>query len=654
MKNTNQINRIIFFVFALVLIIAESNAKEKGTPHFISAGADINANIYFANFNKFEGIDNCCTTFGNTFGLGYNVHLGYEFQLPTKLLGMPWRLDLSFAYSDLSANFKEIQPFANIINGNSHVKATAEYSITPKVQSIMFDPGIFFTPFTSTPLQIRIGFQVGFLSAMDFSQEERLIKPSEIYYENGKRVRGQYSGAIPNAAMQYFALSIGARLHAADFGNFAIYPSLRFNYGLSELVQNLDWTASSLQGGISIVYNFPKPEYPKPAAPPMPPLPEPTQPPAPAHLAVNINTIFNGKYGEEFELTFTSDEEQTDYYLLPYIFFNQDSDIPIATKTSGERNIGEARAQANLTKALAQLLEANPEYNLTLVSSSLSSESEQIINNRISKISNGLVANGVDISKINVSKRSIEPEDIQKPELLTENIYIKFNISGHKGLIPYSHKYIIDRKYLQKNVLQIIPEIKSSDKLADFEGNIYNNKRLIKKFDEKGTSFNIDNELPLSVNEELQNFIFSYDVFAKNAGGAKAKLSGKVKLTPIEERKNIRKNTLQADGKQYSQYILCYFEFDEAEPYIVNKDVLNEIKDAIAADKQIQLIALTDNIGEKEYNNRLATKRGKAAFALLKGLNGNINISEPDNYLFANDTPLGRMLNRTVVVRIPN
>jgi hypothetical protein len=45
-------------------------------------------------------------------------------------------------------------------------------------------------------------------------------------------------------------------------------------------------------------------------------------------------------------------------------------------------------------------------------------------------------------------------------------------------------------------------------------------------------------------------------------------------------------------------------------------------------------------------------KRGRKAMDLFNGNSGKINLIQPSYYIFSNLTPLGRMLNRTVVVRI--
>lgn len=653
MNKTKLKHRLVIFIIVLLTTSYPLTAKEY-TPHAVTFGGDVNGNIYFADFNQLGNIENCCTSFGNTFDIGYNLHIGYEYIFPTNLFGMPWRLDLSFAYSDLSATFLEKEEFANIIIGNSYTKGVAEFELKPSVQAIMFDPGIFFNPISDIPLSIRLGFQIGFLTAATFSQEERLISPGDIFYENGTRVRGQYSGTIPNAETQYFAVSFGLRYRLLNFGDFSLYPSLRFNYGLNNLVQNKDWKASAVQGGITLAYNVPKSEAPAPVSPPMPPLPEPTKPPAPSKLEIYVNTELDGKDGDDFELPYITYASECDYYLLPYIFFAENSDRPLLSHSTKGQNIGEVEAQDNLLNAVAGCWKQNPEYFVTLLSSSLSIEDENIVDSRISRITNELIARGMDISKIKVKKFKVQEKDINRPELKTENIFIKVELSDKKELIQYSITQTVRQEFVNENVLSIKPNIKTSDKLTVFEGKIFANKSLLKQFGEDGTTVTLASFMPGLIKQETEPIILSIDVFAKNSAGAKFNAKKNVKLTPIEERINTEHNIYNSEGKDYSQYILCYFDFDNDKPKIINHDVLNLVKKAIEDGKNIVLLPLTDNIGEQDYNKKLAKKRTDAALKLLDGRGSNCSVLYPEGYVFTNATPSGRMLNRTIVVRIEN
>lgn len=647
------ISKIISISLLVILFTANGISKEKNTPFFMSFGADVNANIYFADFKQFEGVDNCCTNFGNTTGLGYNVHAGFEYLFPSKLLGMPWRLDLSIAYSDLSAAFSEEYEIANIIQGNTYTKAVSEFILEPSIQAVIFDPGIFFNPIDDVPLSIRAGFQVGFLTGKTFTQEEKLVSPPNVYFENGTRVRGQFSGEIPNASSQYFALSIGARYKAADFGNFALYPQLRFNYGLTDIVNGLDWKASALQGGLSLVYNFPGKELPPPAEPPSPPMPDAPVPPKKGQLVLGITTEHNDAFvGNTIDIPYIHYESRIDYYLLPYIFFDLNSDRPITAKSSAN-NIGEVEAQSEMIKSAAEYLAANPGINVNLMVSSLESEKQEVIDSRITNITNELTYFNVPINRINVNRITVNPNDFEHDELLKENIFIKLEMSDKTDLIHHLFTQTIKKETIGTNTLKIKPEIQTSHSLSAFDGKLYKDKNLIKSFNDLGTEINLNNTQEL-IAEEFSPYTINIEITAKNTGGAKEIAAKTIEVNSFEERRITENNIFKEDINDYSQYLLCYFDFDKHEPKTINREVLDIVRTALNQDKEVVLLALTDNIGTEKYNNELAQRRGNAGLQLIGSKEKKINVVIPEKHIFGNDTPIGRMLNRTVIVRIKN
>jgi len=102
------------------------------------------------------------------------------------------------------------------------------------------------------------------------------------------------------------------------------------------------------------------------------------------------------------------------------------------------------------------------------------------------------------------------------------------------------------------------------------------------------------------------------------------------------------------------QFFLAYCEFDKAELYAVNEQAVEEIKKAFINGKKIEIIPLFDFLGTDEHNQRLALERANSALKLLGLKKEDVIITIPDDYFFSNDLPYGRMMNRTVIVRINN
>ncbi len=122
-----------------------------------------------------------------------------------------------------------------------------------------------------------------------------------------------------------------------------------------------------------------------------------------------------------------------------------------------------------------------------------------------------------------------------------------------------------------------------------------------------------------------------------------------VKLIP---EKNIQKFENYNPASNKSVFTIGFFEFDSEEIYGVDNNLKSEIKNALAKDKKITLIALTDNLGVDYYNEKLALRRADAALKEL-GLNKeNVEIKVKEGGLYNNSNPYGRMLNRSVIIEI--
>ncbi|MEJ5244949.1 MAG: OmpA family protein, partial [Bacteroidota bacterium] len=120
-------------------------------------------------------------------------------------------------------------------------------------------------------------------------------------------------------------------------------------------------------------------------------------------------------------------------------------------------------------------------------------------------------------------------------------------------------------------------------------------------------------------------------------------------INPKLSRVNLLINSY--DGKEYA--ILGLFDFDSSEFSLFDNRVREKVLDDLHyRGKKLTIIPFTDNIGSKEYNTKLAEKRALAAVQLLQLRDEDYKIEYPTQYLYDNRTPLGRILNRSVIIRI--
>lgn len=649
---------LIVLIYLVSLVLSPA-AESKPTNSFFSVGAGLNGNLYNAKFKELPGVQNCCVEFGNTFGLGYIFHFGYEYAFKKKVLDMPVRLDLSVSYSNLSANFSEMDNFANIITGNSYVVGKVEHRLESSLNTIFLEPGIFFKPIENLPLSFRLGLELGIIVTKKFTQSENLISPDGVTFENHLRTRNVQSGTLPESRSTMAALSFGARYDLFKSGNWNFMPEARFNYGLTSLVKDITWSVNNFSIGISAVYNFAEPEAEPPVKPPMPDYMPPEEPPVPSRVDVTVTySDEGGKEIKDTELTVPVkwDVVKEQYYIIPILFYAKDDASTlnvIPNETSGSK-LQEIKAYQHLIDALTDYIKKNPDTKVEIYSSSLDDESDAIVGKRINNAVGLLTSSGIDITRITVSKDIFERKKFKSEELADENRFITFRFSNGSQLLK--NVYEVNKTATLVNKGKYI-NVKT-DAVGDAKP-IWVNSELRKngyKIQDIGAT-KYSYQLDESSIDALHLRETTLEVNAKaidhneNSGGMVKKLILKPKLTETIESINLVSDS-EEDSTKYQQFILCYFPYNQYEPSIINQEVLTLTKDAINNNKRVALLPLTDYFGTEQYNRRLAERRSQAGLELLSSTSKEVTIKYPKDYLFVNSTPIGRILNRTVVVRI--
>ena len=643
----NLIIKIFILYNFLILCFFSLKSEEKITPFKIVGGTALTGNLYLSNFTELQGYPSCCQNFDVATGFGYNVFVGGEYLFQNKLLGLPYSADFLFSWNNLSAKYAIKEKLANVITGNDYIEAFSEHSLDASIQSFIIEPGIKIEPLNSIPLSFRVGLKLGMLFGMTFIQEERILSPSWITYkETGTKIKYHYSGDIPNASKVCSALSFGFGYEAIKSGNFSITPIINFNYGLNNITSDLDWKISSLHAGISIGYNIPKPKNVPPQEPPLPKLPEP---PKSKKLDLELEIYANNNKLKNDDTLFVSIRERkfiNRFILLPIAFYKVNSSEMIDIKM----NRSEEEAQKDAYKSAIKYLKENPKVNLTLISSALNTENQDTVKKRINELLIETEKHKIEKDRIKIKEILIEAKELSRKEMEEDNCYIRFDFSDGAEIISY--KSDTAAKYFVESVeLTIKPKIQSDFKIKNFEGDVLSDRNTIFRFKNESSIFDMKPDKYPFYNNKLEITAKAVDEL-NNTEAEKIILN----LQPKPVYDGVFENVISdIDQDNYvSQWTLGYCEFDKAEFSFVNKDAVEQIKNSINSGNVIEIIPLFDFLGTEEHNIKLAEARANAALNLLGIKPEKAIINIPKDYFFSNDNPYGRMMNRTVIVRIKN
>ena len=208
-------------------------------------------NDHVSNFQKFEGVPNCCPKFEKGTGTGYSIGLSWELPLPYYL-----RLGLKGGYSILDGSLTSLEA-TKVRVDSSAVDGQFEHVINAKISDFGIEPFISFNPFGG--FEVFFGGHAGFLNKMTFEQYERITKPENrgVFIETNKRIRNQRAGEVPNAKEIYGSLFAGMNYHFPLNRDNSVFlaPEISYMVGQTDFVKDLKWTVNSMQFGLALKYS---------------------------------------------------------------------------------------------------------------------------------------------------------------------------------------------------------------------------------------------------------------------------------------------------------------------------------------------------------------------------------------------------------------
>lgn len=634
---------LVFIISCVVLTAGERT----GTKYFFNAG--LNYNMHNADLKGFSGTENCCDKFtgGNFFDPEFGF--GMELAMGSLLFDIPASYVLQLNYNGMSSEYSEDRFRGYKINEFDKQPIMVNHQLNPSIKLITIGNSIYneiFDGFT-----FGIGAEIGFTASASFTQKESAISPNDFKFSNGTRELNTGSGTIEEMNSVIFSLFTGIRYEVYSTDNWTIRPELKYNYVPNSILDGKDLNVSQLSGSISFVYNVTKSEPPPPPAPvKVIEKPDTVITPAPPYVIVkltirdeNDNIIKNGQV---IDFPATVYETKQEYALKPVVFFDSSDynykqyNIESFTNTNFD-------VQTQLIKAIADKMKSDNSLTLLLTTFDLEDEGATVPQDRLYNIEAKLKEYGVEPSRV---KQKIVPlgDDFKYDELRDEYRRVDFALSDKSDLIKSIYEIDSELKYDKQT---FIPNTEVNSSRDDYyrESSLSIDGKEVKN---EHSDFNIviDDSYEDKIKQDGKLNI-TYNSSAEVVGIYN---SDRIEFTLQPKIQSVKQsiNTIKDGTNVTEQYILAYTDFDKSSLKSVDNQVLSLVKTALQNNKNVTIYASTDNLGNAEYNKALAERRAIAAKSLIGSDSKNIHIIYPDEYLFSNKHPYGRLLNRAIVVRI--
>ncbi|MCX7880294.1 MAG: OmpA family protein [Ignavibacteria bacterium] len=626
----------IIFLFPIILNInLESKPKVGIEGLFLPT-----FNFYFADFSGFKGY-NCCGNFSKGGGFGYNIALGTTLKPIFREFQTDFGIYSNFSLQNYSGKFDYNEYFADVIIDEKVYKAISRHLLKINLPAAVFATGLSFSNiWMLKDLELRLGLDLSVPLTSKFQQSETLVEPERAYFENGEKTRNTFSGKIPDLKPN-LALNLSIAYTFFKSSNFSISPRFSFAIPFFNQVKDINWKIYSIGLGLSLAYTLPKIEPPPPIAPPLLDLPELQPPKLPPKLEAKLNLKINNDnvLTSDTIAFYTTRIKFIRKEFLPAIFFFPHNEYTIyktpAVSDMENRRIYELNYSTII--ALKDFFAKNPNIKLSVICSQNDSEEANICEHRISQTIGLLKTFGINVDNIEkqtlVVKAKTQPPELSEETRSVRILFPNGNFIFEKQELSNDSSYSILPKIKVETVVEPNnPKVSIVGKIG-FNSSIVHFKDREFQFDPKDFTSNPNGTLQIEVIVKSEDELEQSVKLEKN-------------LTFEENVKDslVLINPYQIKGSQ--AILVSLFNFDEDNFYWINSEVEKIINQAKKTGKEIFIIGSVDNVGTEAYNKQLAIRRANRIKNYL-GIDAKIESFDNGGTLFSNETPIGRMMNRS-------
>lgn len=206
----------------------------------------VNLNNYTANnLQGLPGFPSCCP--GYEGGSGVGIVAGGLVEYPfTNLFSLGARLYLA----TYNGALKDEEVTTVDVNGFAET-AIFEHRINADIWTVAIEPVAMFN--VTPEFSVFAGLRGDYAFKKDFHQQERILSPDDILYENNSQERLTFEGELPDAASFYGSIVAGASydIEIGEKGEWVVSPEVSFWYGPTPVIANESWKIHGLRLGIS-------------------------------------------------------------------------------------------------------------------------------------------------------------------------------------------------------------------------------------------------------------------------------------------------------------------------------------------------------------------------------------------------------------------
>jgi outer membrane protein OmpA-like peptidoglycan-associated protein len=658
-------------------------------------------NMHRASFTGLPGAPSCCPQF--TDAAGFSFALGGLFDLP---LSDAFGLSLRASYAPTPALFvnPETSPLTALqnIGGEAISGSFFNHVLNASLGSVGAEALLTFKPFTRETrsddgFTVLLGARAGYMIERSFAQREETFADSVIFVDTRSRLRNEQSGDISGASELAFSLMGGVawEIPLNQKRTVLLTPEIFYSFPLTPVIPDGAWSGSwavhQIRFGLALKFAPERRIIDTSSAPPPtndnPPVfvvrETPPPPPSPSgvqtggrELSASLSVVGVERDGKEIaDVIFRVEEFLSTNLrpLLPYVFFEQDSDnIPERYERLSPReiegfdvdklhNFEMLETYHHILNIIGQRMRAHPQAQLAITgcndNTSAGERGNLSLSYRRAKATRDYLSGiwKIDTSRMPIQIRNlpatptVSNTKMYELEVMQENRRVEFASDTWEILEPIKTSDTV--RTVSPPIVRFRPRVALPvGKVKEWQISVGQQGKTLKVFAGKG---DIPATLDWNIAENQATVPraptpLEYTMDVTDEFGNRLAATG---AAPVEQITLQRKRRERMNDKEVDRYSLILFDFDKSNLTTAQNRIASFIKRQIQPQADVRITGYTDYTNPLDYSLRLSKARAReTASALDRIRSAEVRGLGKTVLLYDTEIPEGRFYCRTVTI----
>lgn len=491
------------------------------------------------------------------------------------------------------------------------------------------------------------------LFTSEYTEDEEILSPDGVLYENNLRTRPIASGEIKNTIPRLDVIAhLGYEFSLNE--RTLIVPELSYRHPFANVATGDAWKIQNVSFGVSVLFGFGMDEPPEPPPPPrIEPKPEPLPP------------IASIKTSSDASIHILETIVTETFPLLPYIFFDQNSaqllDRYHAAQESETANYAEQNLPRktldiyhNILDIFGKRMRDNPAIRIALIGSTDGKHEASMDSSLASQRAGAMKEYLARVWRIAEDRMEIRTSTL--PQIPTSQMYAEGDEENRRVEIlsesdelfkPVVHERFSEYSFTPPTIMFELGA-QGEKQIARWELTARRNEET---FVHQSGIGNPPGTLQWTISDSLARVVNERDSIrcSLRVTDQDGRSSSSEMAVPVYKSRN---------SFEVGRLSLIVFDFDKSDISTQNQSMIERfVAKSIQPRSNVLITGSTDRLGEAEHNMELSTARATAVRDVLLRQKPILNYLEskgigeaPD--LYDNNIPEGRYYCRTVSVNV--